>query len=68
MRILVIYLQYAVFSHFEAGLTISDPVLRTNKPLSVELGPGNLWVAMLIWKRNYGEHFWWHIETIEDNC
>jgi len=21
-------------------LTISDPVLRTNKPLSVELGPG----------------------------
>jgi len=25
-----------------AGLTISDPVLRTNKPLSVELGPGKI--------------------------
>ena len=24
----------------EAGVTIGDPVLRTGKPLSVELGPG----------------------------
>lgn len=24
-----------------AGVTIGDPVLRTGKPLSVELGPGN---------------------------
>ena len=23
-----------------AGLTVGDPVLRTNSPLSVELGPG----------------------------
>jgi hypothetical protein len=23
------------------GLTVGDPVLRTGKPLSVELGPGN---------------------------
>jgi hypothetical protein len=27
-------------SHFLAGLTVGDPVLRTKKPLSVELGPG----------------------------
>ena len=25
----------------QAGLTVGDPVLRTGKPLSVELGPGN---------------------------
>lgn len=25
-----------------AGLTVGDPVLRTRKPLSVELGPGKL--------------------------
>lgn len=24
----------------EAGVTVGDPVLRTGKPLSVELGPG----------------------------
>ena len=24
----------------QAGLTVGDPVLRTGKPLSVELGPG----------------------------
>ena len=27
------------YSHL-AGVTIGDPVLRTGKPLSVELGPG----------------------------
>lgn len=25
-----------------SGVTVGDPVLRTGKPLSVELGPGNL--------------------------
>jgi hypothetical protein len=25
---------------FSAGVTVGDPVLRTGKPLSVELGPG----------------------------
>ena len=25
-----------------AGVTVGDPVLRTGKPLSVELGPGNI--------------------------
>ena len=25
---------------FLAGVTVGDPVLRTGKPLSVELGPG----------------------------
>jgi len=24
-----------------AGLTVGDPILRSRKPLSVELGPGN---------------------------
>jgi len=28
------------FSLFLAGVTVGDPVLRTGKPLSVELGPG----------------------------
>jgi len=27
---------------FPAGVTVGDPVLRTGKPLSVELGPGIL--------------------------
>lgn len=27
-------------SLFTAGVTVGDPVLRTGKPLSVELGPG----------------------------
>ena len=25
---------------YPAGVTVGDPVLRTGKPLSVELGPG----------------------------
>lgn len=29
---------------FSAGVTIGDPVLRTGKPLSVELAPGNVGV------------------------
>ena len=29
-----------VFSFLTAGVTVGDPVLRTGKPLSVELGPG----------------------------
>jgi flagellar biosynthesis/type III secretory pathway ATPase len=28
------------YSYLLAGLTVGDPVLRTGKPLSVELGPG----------------------------
>lgn len=27
-------------SHHAAGVSVGDPVLRTGKPLSVELGPG----------------------------
>ena len=30
---------YILYYH-TAGVTIGDPVLRTGKPLSVELGPG----------------------------
>lgn len=26
-----------------AGVTVGDPVLKTGKPLSVELGPGKSW-------------------------
>ena len=29
-----------IFVHNIAGVTVGDPVLRTGKPLSVELGPG----------------------------
>ena len=34
-----------------AGVTVGDPVLRTGKPLSVELGPGimnNIFDGMLV--------------------
>src|ERR1700760_4282935 len=29
-----------ILNPFSAGVTVGDPVLRTGKPLSVELGPG----------------------------
>lgn len=29
-----------------AGVTVGDPVLRTGKPLSVELGPGKMYAKM----------------------
>lgn len=31
-----------------SGVTIGDPVLRTGKPLSVELGPGDR-LSRLVW-------------------
>jgi len=31
---------FICFYLYPAGVTIGDPVLRTGKPLSVELGPG----------------------------
>lgn len=38
------YLRYFIVSFpqplFSAGVSVGDPVLRTGKPLSVELGPG----------------------------
>ena len=38
------YLQYFIVNFpqppFPAGVSVGDPVLRTGKPLSVELGPG----------------------------
>ena len=30
-----------------SGVTVGDPVLRTGKPLSVELGPG-MWILLII--------------------
>jgi V-type H+-transporting ATPase subunit A len=43
-----------------SGVTVGDPVLRTGKPLSVELGPGlcfhTLLEATLRVTRSYGEH------------
>jgi V-type H+-transporting ATPase subunit A len=43
-----------------SGVTVGDPVLRTGKPLSVELGPGlcfhTLLEATLRVIRSYGEH------------
>ena len=35
------YIPWPSYS-FTAGVTVGDPVLRTGKPLSVELGPGIL--------------------------
>ena len=35
-----------------AGVTVGDPVLRTGKPLSVELGPGELYTDNFVKKRN----------------
>jgi hypothetical protein len=32
--------RYNVLTDNSAGVTVGDPVLRTGKPLSVELGPG----------------------------
>jgi V-type H+-transporting ATPase subunit A len=29
-----------ILTAYSAGVTVGDPVLRTGKPLSVELGPG----------------------------
>ena len=33
-----------LYTFTTAGLTVGDPVLRTGKPLSVELGPGNIFI------------------------
>ena len=30
-----------------SGVTVGDPVLRTGKPLSVELGPGMSWIHVV---------------------
>ena len=30
-----------------AGVTVGDPVLRTGKPLSVELGPGKMYALYM---------------------
>ena len=30
-----------------AGVTVGDPVLRTGKPLSVELGPGRMYALYM---------------------
>lgn len=43
MYVTVVYDQFDCLfeiSVFLAGVTVGDPVLRTGKPLSVELGPG----------------------------
>ena len=44
-----------------SGVTVGDPVLRTGKPLSVELGPGMsfsllLFIHILIFKRFDGQY------------
>ena len=36
------YFVHVYMSFFLAGVTVGDPVLRTGKPLSVQLGPGIL--------------------------
>ena len=39
-RCLFLDIIFFLFDLFLAGVTVGDPVLRTGKPLSVELGPG----------------------------
>jgi flagellar biosynthesis/type III secretory pathway ATPase len=44
-----------------SGVTVGDPVLRTGKPLSVELGPGRSFVKAeelrsSSARRSYGKH------------
>jgi flagellar biosynthesis/type III secretory pathway ATPase len=42
-----------------SGVTVGDPVLRTGKPLSVELGPGEsglIWLGAALTSRSHGEH------------
>lgn len=39
-----------------AGVTVGDPVLRTGKPLSVELGPGMRFSRGILIKRVDGEY------------
>lgn len=36
------------FKKIIAGVSVGDPVLRTGKPLSVELGPGTCWTELSI--------------------
>jgi hypothetical protein len=36
----IFYYRYKSIKICLAGVTVGDPVLRTGKPLSVELGPG----------------------------
>lgn len=35
-----------------SGVTVGDPVLRTGKPLSVELGPGKISVIIIFYQIN----------------
>lgn len=37
-----------ILNDSKAGVTIGDPVLRTGKPLSVELGPGKACILCLL--------------------
>ena len=46
----------------KAGVTIGDPVLRTGKPLSVELGPGKYYCSFVVSLYMYMLH---HICNIE---
>ena len=62
-----------------AGVTVGDPVLRTGKPLSVELGPGKnnkfvyhvTYCHMVLYMlscRYYGKYIWWDPTTTEGTC
>lgn len=59
--------------HFKlAGVTVGDPVLKTGKPLSVELGPGMRWRLLLrsaeqlivtAFPRHLQQHLRWNSAT-----
>lgn len=59
-----------------SGVTVGDPVLRTGKPLSVELGPGEFRYSFVSFKSNnftneiqhfryHGQHFRRYSTSIE---
>lgn len=55
-----------------SGVTVGDPVLRTGKPLSVELGPGlhcdRILRVILNVPRSYGKHPRWYPATVASMC
>ena len=56
-----------------SGVTVGDPVLRTGKPLSVELGPGTQQrslhgPSLILLSRLDGQHCGWNSKTIASEC
>jgi hypothetical protein len=51
-----------------SGVTVGDPVLRTGKPLSVELGPGTYTTELrLLWDLNEAQVLWGILSTVSSD-